>query len=140
MRAVIKAGGVLAVWAAAELALGVVALAAGATRAERPPIELKSEKITLPYGDRSFGTGAAARAANGRCLLCHSIGMIDTQPPLEMAVWKAEVEKMRSAFGCPLPAGEVDELVRFLYARNHAPAQPGRSAATGSAIGGRQPR
>lgn len=118
--AAIRGGCVLAAAAVAAIALaGAVALAAGPERDAPPRIELKSEKITLPYGDRSFGAGAAARVANGHCLLCHSIGMIDTQPPLEMAVWKAEVEKMRSAFGCPLPAAEVNELVRFLHHRTH---------------------
>ncbi len=114
---------VLALAAAATVPTWTLAHAAPSEKAGRPSIKFGSEKIQLPYGDRVFKGGAAAEVANARCLPCHSKGMIDTQPPLAMAVWKAEVEKMRSAFGCLVPEGRVEELVQFLYQQNHPVAR-----------------
>ena len=70
-------------------------------------IRLTSQKITLPFGDKTFaGAGETAKIANEHCLLCHSRAMIDTQPPLPLATWKKEIDKMRTAYGCPLRADE----------------------------------
>ncbi len=138
--AAIRGGCVLAAAAVAAIALaGAVAPAGEPARDAPPRIELKSEEIKLPYGDALFkGLDRTAKTrclvchsrpvergrlrgevANNRCLFCHSREMVDAQPPLELEVWKAEVKKMRSAFGCRMPDDEVDELVRFLYHRNH---------------------
>jgi hypothetical protein len=114
---------VLALAAAATVLTWPVADAAPLEKVGRPPIKLESEKIQLPYGDRLFRGGEAAQVANARCLPCHSKEMIDTQPPLAMAVWKAEVEKMRSAFGCLVPDDQVEKLVQFLYQQNHPAAR-----------------
>ena len=85
-------------------------------------IELTSQKIDLPLGDRdfNFAGGEEAKIANERCLLCHSKGMIDTQPPLSPETWKKEVAKMRSAYGCPLRDDQVDGIVKFIYQANQA--------------------
>jgi hypothetical protein len=82
-------------------------------------IELRSESITLPFGDRQFRGGQWADIANGRCLICHSKGMIDLQPPLPLTVWKSEIAKMRAAYGCAMGDDEVDGLAQFLYELNH---------------------
>jgi hypothetical protein len=83
-------------------------------RAKPPVIKLTSQTITLPFGDRSFQGGQWAKLANTHCLLCHSKGMIDTQPPLSSDTWKKEIIKMRSAYGCPLRDDQVDGLVKFI--------------------------
>jgi hypothetical protein len=81
----------------------------------KPPIiKLTSQTITLPFGDKTFQGGESAKLANTHCLLCHSKGMIDTQPPLSADTWKKEIDRMRSAYGCPLRADEVDGLVKFI--------------------------
>ncbi len=85
----------------------------------RAPIELHSENVTPPFGDRQFRGGQWAEVANGRCLLCHSKGMIDTQPQMPLAVWKSEIAKMRSAYGAPIGEDEIGGLAQFLYERNH---------------------
>jgi hypothetical protein len=100
--------------------LGIgVARAQTATRAgERHVIKLTSQKIDLPLGDRAFNFagGKEANIANERCLLCHSKGMIDTQPPLPLETWKKEVAKMRSAYGCPLRDDQLDGIATFIQA------------------------
>jgi hypothetical protein len=84
-------------------------------------IQLHSQNITtLPFGERQFSGGQWAEIANGRCLLCHSRGMIDTQPPMPLAAWKGEIAKMRSAYGCNMNDDEVDGLAQFMYDHNHA--------------------
>jgi hypothetical protein len=78
-------------------------------------IHLTSQKINLPFGNKTFaGTDEDAKIANEHCLLCHSKGMIDTQPPLTIETWKKEVNKMRTAFGCPLRADESDRVAEFI--------------------------
>jgi hypothetical protein len=95
-------------------------------------IELTSQKIDLPLGDRdfNFAGGEEAKIANERCLLCHSKGMIDTQPPLPLETWKKEVAKMRSAYGCPLRDDQVDGIVKFIYQANQT-AQANQVVPTG---------
>jgi hypothetical protein len=88
-----------------------------------PTIVLKSQKIDLPRGNLKFGGGApGARAASTYCVMCHSRGMIDNQPPLSREAWKTEVKKMRSAYGCPVSEGLDEELVEFLFQYNHKAA------------------
>jgi hypothetical protein len=103
-----------------------VGLGAGMAQAQNPtvaaasahPIKLTSQRIVLPFGNRTFGNSKVARLANERCLLCHSRGMVDTQPPLSAKTWRAEVVKMKTTYGCPLPDDEVDELAKFMYELN----------------------
>jgi len=83
-------------------------------RAPGPVIKLTSQTITLPFGDRTFEGDRWAKVANTRCLLCHSKGMIDKQPPLSPDAWKKEILKMRSAYGCPLRDDQIDGLVNFI--------------------------
>jgi hypothetical protein len=83
------------------------------------PIVLKSEKIDLPRGNLKFeGDAPGARTASTYCVMCHSRGMIDNQPPLSREAWKTEVRKMRSVYGCPVSEGMDEELVDFLFQYN----------------------
>ena len=89
-----------------------------------PPIVLKSQKIQLPKGNLKFeGTEPGARVAGTYCVMCHSRGMIDAQPPLSREAWKTEIHKMRTSYGCPVSEGSEEELVDFLYQYNNRPAQ-----------------
>lgn len=102
----------------ALLMVAVVALynePANAVSHTKPPvIKLTSQTISLPFGDRTFQGDQWAKLANTHCLLCHSMGMITTQPPLTPDTWKKEIDKMRSAYGCPLRDDQVDGLVKFI--------------------------
>jgi mono/diheme cytochrome c family protein len=71
-------------------------------------------KVELPTNDASFPAGTGADIANSQCLICHSSGMVLTQPPLKKDEWRAEIMKMRSAYGAPIPEDQVDGLSEYL--------------------------
>jgi mono/diheme cytochrome c family protein len=75
-------------------------------------------KVELPVSNASFPAGAGADVANAQCLICHSAGMVLRQPPLTQKEWLGEINKMRSAFGAPLPADQVDSLAKYLQSIN----------------------
>jgi hypothetical protein len=105
-----------------------VALAGCARRSSiRAPvggIVLRSERIALPYHGREFAGGPQAAVANTYCLMCHSGGMVLTQPPLALSDWKAELNKMKKAYGCPLPESDIDELAPFVRQASLGGAPP----------------
>ncbi|MGO9058004.1 MAG: cytochrome c [Candidatus Binataceae bacterium] len=113
----------------ANLAIGLLCLAAvpialtgcmkpSAIRAPIGGIVLKSQRIEIPSHGREFAGGPQASVANTYCLMCHSGGMVLTQPPLSLPAWKAELNKMIKSYGCPLPEGDIDELAQFIQQQN----------------------
>ena len=54
--------------------------------------------------------------------------MVLRQPPLMQDEWVGEINKMRNAFGAPLPSGQVEALARYLYRINGRKSSGGRSA------------
>ena len=71
-------------------------------------------RVELPAGDESFPPGIGADIASSQCLICHSAGMVLTQPPLKKDEWRAEIMKMRSSYGAPIPEDQVDGLSEYL--------------------------
>jgi hypothetical protein len=71
-------------------------------------------KVELPASDESFPPGVGADIASTQCLICHSAGMILTQPPLKKEEWRAEIMKMRTAYGAPILQDQVDGLSEYL--------------------------
>lgn len=74
----------------------------------------KTVSVTLPASASRFAGGDGAALANSQCLICHSAGMVLTQPKLSAEQWRAEIEKMRTAYGAPLPADQIDRLTAYL--------------------------
>jgi hypothetical protein len=109
----------------AMLAYGVTLAQSPAAPGRHRTIQLTSQKLTLPFGNQIFAGGDAATLVNSHCLLCHSKDMIDAQPPLTLDSWKNEIDKMRTAYGCPLRADQTDGIAEFI---SHA---AGASAAGG---------
>ncbi len=110
----------------ATLVNGVARAQSAAMPSPHRTIRLTSQKITLPFGDKVFaGDGKIVKVTNQHCLLCHSRGMIDTQPPLTLDTWKKEVDKMRTAYGCPLRADQTAEIADFIAHAASAPAPNG---------------
>jgi cytochrome c5 len=74
-------------------------------------------RIALP-GDAgmNFKSGAGVEIAQRYCLTCHSSAYVSTQPHLTTAQWTAEVKKMKSAYGAPIPDDQVSMLVTYLVA------------------------
>jgi hypothetical protein len=58
--------------------------------------------------------------------------MVLRQPPLTRDQWVGEINKMRSAYGAPLPADQVDRLADYLFRINGSSASH-----TGAYEGGR---
>jgi mono/diheme cytochrome c family protein len=71
--------------------------------------------VDLPVSETAFPPGTGSEIATGQCLICHSAGMILLQPPLTQEQWLAEINKMRSAYGAPIPANQIDALANYLY-------------------------
>lgn len=76
-------------------------------------VTFKSVDADLPTGDRVF-QGPGSDAINDNCLICHSAGMVLTQPPLPRATWQAIVEKMRAAYKAPVADEDVGPIVDYL--------------------------
>ena len=77
------------------------------TRWGRVSVELPASLIPFPAGE-------GAVIANAQCLICHSAGMVLRQPARTQEQWKETINKMRSAYGAPLPAEQVDALAAYL--------------------------
>jgi mono/diheme cytochrome c family protein len=88
--------------------------------------------VDLPTSQISFPPGNGSVIANAYCLICHSAGMVLRQPPLTQDEWTVEINKMRNAFGAPLPADQVEALAKYLRSIN-GQAPQGPSAVDGQA-------
>jgi mono/diheme cytochrome c family protein len=84
--------------------------------------------VDLPASQISFPPGNGSVIANAHCLICHSAGMVLHQPPLTQDEWTGEINKMRSAFGAPIPADQVQALAQYLRSINGRQSQKGPSA------------
>jgi len=98
---------------AAAAALALLAGANFATAADNGVVT-----ITLPDDHDSYKDGPHADAAKNYCAICHAPDYLYMQPPLTAAQWKAEVVKMKSVFGCPLPDDQVQNLTDYLMSQN----------------------
>ena len=116
---------IAAVWAIPVL-LGTGAALVGsrylpeslAAQAERQsdlvPVRFEALKVNLPASTALFPAGKGSEIANANCLICHSVGMVLRQPPLTVDEWRAEITKMKTAFGAPIPADQIGELADYL--------------------------
>ncbi len=110
MKATLKRAG--RIWI---LAIGAAAAAAAVADTLR---------IDLPQDNAGFEPGPGADIANAHCLVCHSAQYITTQPrDKPLAFWKAEVEKMKKAYGAPIPEDQVEPLAAYL-ARSYGTGAP----------------
>jgi len=73
--------------------------------------------IEMPTRESTFPPGEGVELT-GQCLICHSAGMVLRQPPLTRDEWIGEIDKMRGAFGAPLPADQVQSLADYLHRIN----------------------
>lgn len=69
---------------------------------------------------------AGAPPAAAVCIACHSSEMIDYQPRLTLAQWRATVLKMKAAYGAPVDDKDVDDIANWLTSRQ---ANAGQAAA-----------
>jgi mono/diheme cytochrome c family protein len=111
-------GTVIQRWAAPAAVVGLLAAAAPQLRAQSPPSQERGRwskvSVQLPTSVTLFPAGEGADIANTQCLICHSAGMVLLQPALTQSQWQATLNKMRTAYGAPLPAEQVDALAAYL--------------------------
>jgi mono/diheme cytochrome c family protein len=86
--------------------------------AKRPVQQWTKVSVDLPVSQVSFPPGNGSVIANAYCLICHSAGMVLRQPPLTQDEWTVEINKMRNAFGAPVPADQVEALAKYLRSIN----------------------
>jgi cytochrome c553 len=86
-------------------------------------VTLRSVSTNLPESDRTFPGAVEADAINNNCLICHSAGMVLTQPSLSRADWQAEVDKMRNFYKAPIAAKDVPAIVDYLAKLSDVMAQ-----------------
>jgi mono/diheme cytochrome c family protein len=104
---------------------------AGETARAKPVPAWSTVTAELPWSNSLFPPGNGAELANGECLICHSAGMVLRQPPLTEDEWRGEINKMRTAFGAPVPETQVDALAKYLHSVNGAQPSAGRAAVDG---------
>jgi hypothetical protein len=76
-------------------------------------ISIHSVAVDLPASTTAFPPGPGSDLA-GKCLSCHSAGMVLKQPALTQTEWKAEINKMRNVYGAPIDESEVDALSVYM--------------------------
>jgi cytochrome c5 len=114
------------IWAT-PVALAGLLLVAGAPQLQAQTTSSSQEKspaksdvqwskvsVQLPTSVALFPAGEGAVIANSQCLICHSADMVLHQPTRTQEQWKDTINKMRSAYGAPLPAEQVDALAAYL--------------------------
>lgn len=74
--------------------------------------------VDLPPDKVEFRPGPGVDTARANCITCHSAQYIYTQPPLSREQWRAEVAKMRSAYGAPIPADADNTIADYLFGQN----------------------
>jgi cytochrome c5 len=70
--------------------------------------------VELPVSAALFPPGDGASLADSTCLTCHSVEMVLVQPPRTADQWTETINKMRSAYGAPVPSAETGPLARYL--------------------------
>jgi mono/diheme cytochrome c family protein len=104
-------------WITPVAVAGLLAQSPAESRGQsaRPPESRWSKvSVQMPASAAVFPDGEGAVIANAQCLICHSEGMVSRQPALTQGQWKDTINKMRTAYGAPLPAEQVDALAAYL--------------------------
>ena len=93
-----------------------------ARQSNMAPVHFVGININLPTGSVAFPNGHWSDIADANCLICHSAGMVLRQPPLTVAEWHTEIEKMKSSFGAPITSDQIDPLAQYLASVNGRPS------------------
>jgi cytochrome c5 len=71
-----------------------------------------------------FPPGPGKDVVEGGCAMCHSLSYIRTNSRfMTPDVWKAEVTKMRTAFGAPIDDDAANEIIAYLVKNFGVPAK-----------------
>ena len=95
------------------------------------PMPWHRVQVQLPESTASLPPGDGSAVANSQCLVCHSAGMILTQPKLTEKQWTDTINKMRNVYGAPLSADQVAPLVAYFVQLQTSREQEGGAAPGG---------
>lgn len=110
----------------AMLAYAIILLTEPASMALADPVSKPflpstlNHTVTAEFPDSRtvFPPGNGADIANSQCMICHSAGMVTRQPRLSLSAWTGEINKMRTAYGAPIPQEQVETLAKYLETMN----------------------
>lgn len=100
------------------------------TRIAAPDFSPQRHVIAVPHDEPFLPDLPGRDAFVSNCVICHSPRYVTNQPRFPRKTWNAEVKKMVSMYGAPVPADQVqaitDYLVRFNGVADPAPRAAGR--------------
>lgn len=76
--------------------------------------------IRLPKPDIHLPDGPNKQLVMVQCGMCHTPQYITLQPPFSKETWTAEITKMRTTYGGPIPEEQVPQILEYLVAVNGA--------------------
>jgi mono/diheme cytochrome c family protein len=88
------------------------------TTAPSGPTTMAGEvhRLDLPQIDPQLPPGEGRNVVQIQCAVCHTPHYILNQPPFSRKVWTAEVAKMQTAYGAPIPEADATKIVNYLVA------------------------
>lgn len=98
----------------------LLALACPVAAATAATAGAAEKAITLPAEQVHLKDGPNAEVARRDCSTCHSAEYVYMQPPLTAEQWRAEIAKMKKAYGAPIDEKDFDALVTYLVSQNGA--------------------
>ncbi|MBA3896666.1 MAG: cytochrome c [Sphingomonadaceae bacterium] len=76
--------------------------------------------VMFPAETAAFPERPGAEAMTANCAGCHSPSMVLTQPRLTADQWKAEVDKMKTAYRAPVDPAAESAILKYLTATSEA--------------------
>jgi mono/diheme cytochrome c family protein len=102
----------------ADLEIGYYTAANLGRIAQPAPPNLRADGVysvaAYPLYAPQLVPGAGRQDAAAYCNTCHTPSYITMQPPLPVATWKAEVDKMGKAFGAQIPTDAQARIIKYL--------------------------
>ncbi len=75
-----------------------------------------TRSITLPAPSITLKEGPGMDTTRRYCSICHSLDYITTQQKFNKSRWQAEVTKMVTVYGAPIPANDAKVIADYIAA------------------------
>lgn len=102
--------------------LGLVVAALALAACKQTPSEGAQDPavrtVAFPIDEPPLADGPGRDVFMANCISCHTSRYVSDQPRFSRATWTKEVDKMRTAFGAPIPADQTGKIVDYLVAVN----------------------
>jgi hypothetical protein len=98
-----------------------VLLALALVACDRTPDASSVRTLTLPSLETAMPDAPGRSEFVGSCRTCHSPRYVLDQPRFPRKTWAAEVEKMKTAYGAPIPPDAQPLIVDYLVAIRGTP-------------------